>query len=79
MQSGMINWVVLTPVNVTDAQGMQHVCPSQGAIYAAKGYCTAPARIAAAKAGCHLAAIKRNNMIGKNRNLDRWISGLRAP
>jgi IS5 family transposase len=79
MQSGMINRVALTPANVTDANGMQPVCPSQGAIYADKGYCTAPARIAAAKAGCHLAAIKRNNMIGKNRDLDRWISGLRAP
>ena len=39
MQSGMINKIAITPANVTDAQGMKHVCPSQGAIYADKGYC----------------------------------------
>jgi IS5 family transposase len=79
MQSGLINRVALTPANVTDARGMWYVCPSQGAIYADKGYFPAPARISAAKAGCLLAAIKRNNMVGKNRDLDRWISRVRAP
>jgi IS5 family transposase len=78
-QSGMINKVALTKANVTDAQGMRHVCPRQGAIYADKGYCTKPARTASAIKGCHLAAIKRNNMKGKNHDLDRWISGIRAP
>ena len=38
IQSGMINKVAITPANVTDAQGLKHVCPSQGAIYADKGY-----------------------------------------
>jgi IS5 family transposase len=79
MQSGMINKVAITQANVIDANGMKHVCPSQGAIYADKGCCTAPARIAAGRVGCHLAAIKRNNMIGKNRDLDRWTSPMRAP
>ena len=31
IQSGMINKVAVTPANVTDAQGMKHVSPSQGA------------------------------------------------
>jgi IS5 family transposase len=79
MQSGMINKVALTKANVTDANGMQHVCPKQGAIYADKGYCVRPARIAAARNGCHLAAIKKNNMSGKNHDLDHWISKIRAP
>ena len=39
MQSGMINKVAITPANVTDAQGLKNICPSQGAIYADKGYC----------------------------------------
>ena len=43
MQSGLINKVAITPANVTDAKGLKHVCPSQGAIYADKGYCIAPA------------------------------------
>src|SRR3989338_9304643 len=33
----------------------------------------------ATRKGCHLAAIKKNNMIGKNKDLDRWYSHLRSP
>ena len=79
MQSGLINKVAVTPANITDAQGMKHVCPDSGAIYADKGYCTAPAKKAAAKKDCHLRAIKKNNMHGKNKDQDRWFSGLRSP
>lgn len=79
MQSGMINKVAVTPANVTDAQGLKNVCPSQGAIYADKGYCVAPAKQIAARKGCHLAAIKKNNMKGKNLDQDRWYSKIRAP
>jgi hypothetical protein len=75
----MINRVALTRANITDAQGMKQVCPRQGAIYADKGYCLNPSKIAATKRNCHLAAIKRNNMKGKNHDLDRWISSFRAP
>jgi hypothetical protein len=35
--------------------------------------------IAAARKGCHLAAIKKNNMKDKNTDLDRWYSKIRAP
>jgi len=79
MQSGLINKVATTPANLPDAQGLRHVCPTQGAIYGDKGYCTAPARQAAAQRGCHLAAIQRNNMKSKNRDRDRWYTHLRAP
>jgi transposase, IS5 family len=79
MQSGMINKVAITPANLTDAQGLKHVCPSQGAIYADKGYCVKPAKQAAARKGCHLAAIKKNNMKDKNADQDRWYSKIRAP
>ena len=79
MQTGFINKIATTPANVTDAQGMKHVCPSQGAIFADKGYCTKPARKAAFKRSCHLAAIKKKNMIGKNKDKDRWYSKMRSP
>lgn len=79
MQSGLINKVATTPANLPDAQGLRHVCPAQGAVYADKGYCTAPARQAAAQRGCHLAAVQRNNMKTKNRDRDRWYTHLRAP
>jgi IS5 family transposase len=79
MQSGMINKVAITPANVTDAQEMKHVCPSQGAFYADKGYCLKPSKQAATCKGCHLAAIKKNNMQDKNADRDRWYSKIRAP
>jgi len=36
MQTGLINKVALTPANVTDGQGFEKVCPSNGIIYADK-------------------------------------------
>ena len=79
MQSGLINKVAITPANVTDAQGFKHVCPEQGAVYADKAYCTKASRKTAAKKRCHLAAIKKNNMKGKNKDLDRWVTKIRSP
>ena len=79
MQSGLINKVAVTPANVTDAKGYKNVCPDQGATYADKAYCTKQVKHHATKKGCHLRAIKKNNMKDKNRDLDRWISSIRAP
>lgn len=79
MQSGLANKMAITPANTTDAQGLKHVCPSQGAVYADKAYCTEPARKATAHRGCHLAAIKKNNMKGKNKDKDRWYTTIRSP
>jgi len=79
MQSGMINKVAITKASTIDSKGMKHVIPSQGAVHSDKGYCDKNAKAAAAKKGLHLAAIKKNNMIGKNRDLDRWRSKLRSP
>lgn len=79
MQPGLINKVAIAPANETDAQGLKRVCPTQGAVYAGKGYCTKPAGIAAARKYLHLAAIRKNNMKDKNHGPDRWYSKIRAP
>lgn len=79
MQSGLINKIAVTPANTPDADGFKHICPRSGASYADKGYCVAPATNEAKRRGVHLAAIKKNNMKAKNRDLDRWLSGIRAP
>lgn len=79
MQSGLINKVAVTPANVTDAKGMDHVLPNGGAAYADKAYCVAPSKIAAARRGVHLCAIKKNNMKGKNFDLDRYYTFIRSP
>lgn len=80
MQSGMINKVAVTPANVTDAQGLTHVCPkSEGAVVGDKGYCTKDATQAIRRHGGHPATVKRNNMKDKNVELDRFYTKLRAP
>ena len=79
MQSGLINKVAVTPANLPDSNGFKHVCPKQGGAYADKGYCVGDAPTHAKRQGVHLAAIKKNNMKDKNRDKDRWISGIRAP
>jgi len=79
MQSGLINKVAVTAANVTDPQGLAYVCPKQGSVYADKAYCVSPAPSIAAKNSCHLASPKKNNMKGKNKNLDAWYTKIRAP
>lgn len=79
MQSGLINKVAVTPANLTDANGLKHVKPQTGAIYADKGYCVSPAVKTCQQYGLHLRAIKKNNMKDKNTDLDKWISAIRSP
>ena len=79
MQTGLINKIAITPANLTDAKGFKHVCPTQGAIYADKGYCTSSAVKEASRQSCHLAAIMKNNMKGKNKDRDKWYSKVRSP
>lgn len=79
MQSGMINKVAITPASTIDSKGAKHVMPKQGAVFADKGYCDKNVKIAAAKRNVHLAAIKKNNMKDKNKDLDKFYSKLRAP
>ncbi|MGE3920705.1 MAG: transposase [Gammaproteobacteria bacterium] len=79
MQSGLINKIAIRPANESDAKGLAPVCPTQGSIYADKAYCVSRAKKAAAKRGCHLAAIKKNNMKDKNIEQDRWYTKLRSP
>jgi len=71
MQTGLINKIAVTPANVPDSKGLKLVCPSHGAIYADKGYCGKYAETIAKYNGCHLAAVKKNNMKSKNRDLDK--------
>ena len=79
MQSGMINKVAITSANIIDSKGFKHVAPSQGAVYADKGYCDKNAKITAQTKNIHLAAVKKNNMKNKNRDLDSYYTKLRSP
>ena len=78
-QSGLINKVAVTSAEVTDAEGLRRVCPKQGAVIGDKGYGINPATKTIQARGCHDMTIKKKNMKGKNKDKDRWISGLRSP
>ena len=78
MKHGLISKTAATPANVTDARGLKHVCPKQGAVVGDKGYCTKPAQDTIKKNGCHDMTIKNNNMKVKNKDKDRFISRLRS-
>ena len=53
--------------------------PENGAVYVDKGYCDKNAKKATAKRNLYLASIKKNNMKGKNKDLDKWYTKLRSP
>jgi len=71
--------IAATPDNVTDQDGFKYICPNEGMVFGDKSYCLAPAQKAMKARGCHSGAIMKNNMKGKNKDKDRWLSRLRAP
>lgn len=79
MGSGLIKKVAVTPANVPDQDGMALICPDEGMVIGDKAYCLGPAQAAMAARGCHSGAVLKNNMRGKNFDLDRWLTKLRAP
>lgn len=79
MQSGLINKVAATSAEVTDADGLKHVCPNGGGVFADKGYCGHPAQRTLKHKNCHSFAIKTTTMKDKNKDKDRWISAMRSP
>lgn len=77
MDSGMISNVDVTPANITDAEGGRAVLPNNGYVYADKGYVAMIDDIILH--GAIPRVILRDNMIDKNRKLDKEISKRRAP
>ena len=72
MQSGLLNKVAIRPRNETDAKILKHVFPKQGAVYG-------EAVKTIHRNGCHDGTIKKKNMKKKNKEKDRWLSGIRSP
>lgn len=79
MGSGLIKKVAVTPANVADQDGLELICPEGGMVIGDKAYCLKSAQEAMAANGCHSGAVLRNNMKEKNKDKDRWLTGLRAP
>lgn len=80
MSSMLIKKIAVTPANIPDQEGFKHICPREGQmVFADKSYCLKPAVMEMMRRGCTSAAVLKNNMKNKNRDLDRWRSAIRAP
>lgn len=77
--SGLVEKVAVTPANVSDADGLRNVCPVEGMILADKAYCVQEAQKTMKANSCHSGAILKNNMQGKDKRKDKWISQVRSP
>ena len=79
MNSGLIQKVAVTPANVTEQDGLEHICPDGGMVIGDKAYCLKTAQRTMKAHGCHSGAILKNNMKAKNKDQDHWLSKVRAP
>jgi transposase, IS5 family len=79
MGSGLIKEVAATAANIPDSLGLEPICPDGGMVFCDKAYCVKQAREALGRHKCHSGAILKNNMKGKNRDKDRWLTRMRAP
>lgn len=80
MKNGLISKAAATKASLPDSKGLKHICPKEGGMVVAdKGYCTKEAQKTIKANGCHSGAILKNNMKGKNRDKDRFLTRLRMP
>lgn len=79
MGSGLITKVAVTNANLPDQEAFVHICPEGGMVFGDKAYCLKTAQLAMQANGCYSGAILKNNMKAKDKDRDRWISGVRAP
>jgi len=79
MKSGVITKVAMTPANLPDGKALKHVCPDSGMIFADKAYCGKSTQRDIKAKGCHSGVILKENMKGKNRPLDSWLTKVRMP
>jgi IS5 family transposase len=79
MRYGLIKKVAVTPANVPDFKTVKSIAPKQGAVFMDKMYDTKKTDGILRGMGIHAATIRKNNNKEKNRDLDRWRSGIRMP
>jgi IS5 family transposase len=79
MRFGLISKVAVTPANVPDYKAVKNICPKQGMVFADKGYDYKEADHWIKANGAIPATLRKNNNKQKNRDLDRWRSGIRMP
>lgn len=79
MRFGLIEKTAVTPANVMDFKALPDVCPDQGMVFTDKLYDCREADHVLKERGCHPATIRKRNNPRKQKDLDRWRSGVRMP
>lgn len=79
MRHGLVKKLAITPANVPDFKTVRSIAPKQGAVFMDKMYDTKKTDAILRARGVHASTIRKNNNHEKNRDLDRWRSGIRMP
>ena len=79
MRHGLIRKITVTPANVLDFQVVDQICPAGGMVFSDKLYDTKKTDLLLQANGCTSATIRKRSNPKKNRDLDRWRSGIRMP
>lgn len=79
MRFGLIDKLTVTPANVLDFQVLGDICPTNCMAFLDKLYDTKNTDQILLANGCAVGTIRKNNNKNKNRDLDRWRSGIRMP
>lgn len=79
MRHGLIKKLAVTPANVLDYKMVKNICPNQGMVFMDKLFDCKEADLLIRVNHCQAATIRKNNNPNKNKDLDRWRSGVRMP
>jgi IS5 family transposase len=79
MRHGLIKKVAVTSAEVPDHEAVGSVAPKTGTVFMDKAYDTKNTDGILRARGLHLSTIRKNNSKQKNKDLDRYRSGIRMP
>lgn len=79
MRHGLIAKVAVTAANVQDFAVVKNIAPKTGTVFMDKMYDTKNTDGVLRARGLHPSTLRKNNNHEKNRDLDRWRSGIRMP
>lgn len=79
MRFGLIRALAVTPANILDFKTVKHICPPQGMVFMDKLFDCRETRLWLQANRCADATIRKDSNPAKDRDLDRWRSGIRMP
>lgn len=79
MRHGLITNVAVTAANVQDFAVVKNIAPKAGTVFMDKMYDTKKTDRILLALGLYPSTLRKNNNHEKNRDLDRWRSGIRMP